>query len=449
MKKNLTFRETVTITSMLFGLFFGAGNLIFPVSMGQQAGSHLWPAVMGLLVTGVGLPLLGVVALGISRCGGLAELSSRVGRRYGVFFTCALYLTIGPFFAVPRCATVPFSVGVQPLLGTWGESPWALAVFSLIFFGVVLVFSLRPNGILTWVGKVLNPVFLVSLGILVGAALLRPMGEISQVVPEGGYVDGPFFSGFLAGYNTLDALAGLAFGIVVVNVVRGLGITEPEDIARNTAKAGIFSCLLMGVIYIAVAVVGTQSRGLFPVYENGGVALAQIANHYFGKAGAVILAVTVTFACLKTAVGLITSCAETFVGMFPKGPSYSVWTVLFCVISFLIANLGLSAIIQYSLPVLMFLYPLAITLILLTLFSKWFQGDRTVYAWVTGLTLIAAVFDFLKALPESVKTGLHLDGIVAAAETYLPLFSIGLGWVLPAAVGLVIGLILYRKKQTA
>ena len=139
MKKNLTFRETVTITSMLFGLFFGAGNLIFPVSMGQQAGSHLWPAVMGLLVTGVGLPLLGVVALGISRCGGLAELSSRVGRRYGVFFTCALYLTIGPFFAVPRCATVPFSVGVQPLLGVWGESPWALAVFSLIFFGVVLV----------------------------------------------------------------------------------------------------------------------------------------------------------------------------------------------------------------------------------------------------------------------------------------------------------------------
>ena len=115
----------------------------------------------------------------------------------------------------------------------------------------------------------------------------------------------------------------------------------------------------------------------------------------------------------------------------------------------LIANLGLSAIIQYSLPVLMFLYPLAITLILLTLFSKWFQGDRTVYAWVTGLTLIAAVFDFLKALPKSVKTGLHLDGIVAAAESYLPLFSIGLGWVLPAAVGLVIGLILYRKKQTA
>ena len=234
----------------------------------------------------------------------------------------------------------------------------------------------------------------------------------------------------------------------MVNVVRGLGITEPEDIARNTAKAGIFSCLLMGVIYIAVAVVGTQSRGLFPVYENGGVALAQIANHYFGKAGAVILAVTVTFACLKTAVGLITSSAETFVDMFPKGPSYPVWTVLFCVISFLIANLGLSAIIQYSLPVLMFLYPLAITLILLTLFSKWFQGDRTVYAWVTGLTLIAAVFDFLKALPESVKTGLHLDGIVAAAETYLPLFSMGLGWVLPAAVGLVIGLILYRKKQT-
>ena len=299
MEKKLKFSEYLTITSMLFGLFFGAGNLIFPVSMGQLAGQNMWQAVLGFLVTGVGLPLLGVAALGISRCNGLAELSARVGKRYGVFFTCSLYLTIGPFFFFFLCATVSYTVGVEPMLG---GSPLYLALFSGALFLAVLFFSLRPSGILTWVGKVLNPIFLVSLGILVVRALLSPMGEISAVEPTGAYTDTAFFTGFLEGYNTLDALAGLAFGIIVVNVIRDLGVTKPEAVAGSTVRAGVFSCLLMGVIYVATTVVGTQSRGLFPASANGGEALTLIADHYFGKVGGLILAVTVTFACLKISV---------------------------------------------------------------------------------------------------------------------------------------------------
>lgn len=446
MDKKLKFGEYLTITSMLFGLFFGAGNLIFPVSMGQLAGRNLWQAVLGFLITGVGLPLLGVAALGISRCGGLAELSARVGKRYSVFFTCALYLTIGPFFAIPRCATVSYTVGVEPMIGGSGLY---LAVFSGVFFLAVLFFSLRPSGILTWVGKVLNPIFLVSLGILVVRALVSPMGEITAVEPTGNYGDIPFLTGFLEGYNTLDALAGLAFGIIVVNVIRDLGVTKPEAVAGSTVRAGVFSCLLMGLIYVATTVVGAQSRGLFPVSANGGEALALIADHYFGKAGGVILAVTVTFACLKTAVGLITSCAETFVGMFPKGPGYKVWTVIFCGVSFLIANLGLNAIISYSLPVLMFLYPLAITLIFLSLCGRFFEDDRRVYVCVTVCTIIPAALDFLKALPEAVRAGLHLDGVIAGAGRMLPLFGLGLGWLCPALLGLAVGLALHRTRKPA
>ena len=169
---------------MLFGMFFGAGNLIFPASMGQLAGADMWKAAAGFLITGVGLPLLAVAALGVSRENGLLELGSRVGKGYGLFFTCALYLTIGPFFAIPRCATVSYTVGIERILPGTGQS-LGLAVFSLLFFGAVLFFSLRPGEILTWIGKVLNPLFLCFLGILVVRALLSPMGDIGEAAPSG------------------------------------------------------------------------------------------------------------------------------------------------------------------------------------------------------------------------------------------------------------------------
>ena len=241
MKQKMTIHETISITSMLFGMFFGAGNLIFPVYMGQLAGQKLIPAIIGFCVTGVGLPLLAVAALGISRSSGLAELSSRVGKGYGLFFTCALYLTIGPFFAIPRCATVPFTVAIQELLPEGASAALPLAIFSLVFFAAVLAFSLRPNGILTWIGRILNPIFLLSLGTLVIAALVSPIGNVSQIAPESAYASRTFFQGFLDGYNTMDTLAGLAFGIVVVNVIRGMGITEPNAVAGNTVRAGVRS----------------------------------------------------------------------------------------------------------------------------------------------------------------------------------------------------------------
>ena len=443
MKTTLSKKELVFIASMLFGLFFGAGNLIFPIYMGQLAGRHMWQATIGFLITGVGLPLMGVAAMGISRSNGLIELSGKVSRGYSVFFTCALYLTIGPFFAIPRCATVPFTVGVTPLLGTGVASGAALAIFSGVFFLIVLGFSLFPGKILTWVGKILNPLFLLFLGVLVVAALVNPIGEISSIAPDGSYVDKAFSTGFLEGYNTMDALAGLAFGIIVIDVIRGLGIQEPKAVAKNTVKAGVFSCLLMALIYLAVTVVGAQSRGLYEICNNGGEVFALVSNHYFGKIGAMILAAMVCLACLKTAVGLVTSCAETFCKLFPKFLPYRAWAVAFSVVSFLIANLGLDTIIAYSLPVLMFLYPLAITLILLGLCGNAFGHSRCVYGWVTGCTLAAALYDFLNALLPNYP---QLAGILQAIGRVLPLSGYGLGWILPAALGLGIGLLVWVAK---
>ena len=445
MKKRLSLTETFAVGSMLFGLFFGAGNLIFPVFMGQNAGANVWKAIIGFLITGVGIPLLGVASLGMSRSDGLLELSGRVGKKYGVFFTCALYLSIGPFFAIPRCASTSFSVGIRPLVAE-GTAKWLVWIFSLVFFAAVLWFSLRPGKILTWVGKILTPMFLVSLALLAVTALVKPMGQVSDVIPEKAYEANSFFQGFLDGYNTMDALASLAFGIVVVNAIKGLGVKEPSAIAGNTVTSGIFGCAIMALIYAALAIIGAQSRVLYPISADGGEALYVVATHYFGSVGGIILAVTVTLACLKTAVGLITSCGETFCEMFPKGPKYKFWAIGFCAISFLISTVGLSAIIGWSLPVLMLLYPLAMTLILLALFGKLFSNDRAVYISVTAFTFVAALFDFVKSLPLGLPETKVCAAIISVGDL-LPFAKLGLGWVCPATLGLIIGLIIHFAKK--
>ena len=444
MKRKLTPKETLAVASLLFGLFFGAGNLIFPVHMGQAAGASSVVAIFGFVVTGVGLPLLGVAAMGLSRSESLAELAGQVGKGYGLFFTVLLYLTIGPGFAIPRCATTAFTVGVEPLLGGVGERMW-LMLFCFVFFLLVLFFSLRPSGILTWVGRIINPVFLIFLLLMVAASFLHPMARVSAIAPEGDYALRPFLTGFLEGYNTMDTLAALAFGITIVQVLRQLGLQRPEDLAKSTCQSGLFSCLLMALIYALITWMGAQSRGVYPLSANGGIALADIAHHYFGRAGQLILAATVTLACLKTSIGLVTSCAETFSLLFPK-VGYRIWTWIFSLLPLAVSSLGLTAIISFSLPVLMFLYPLSITLILLSLTGNLFGRDRRVFVSVTAFTLAAAILDLLNALPGNVQRALHLEKLLAFAEAYIPLFRYGLGWLLPAALGLALGLILRAGK---
>ena len=447
MKRDLTLKETVVITSMLFGMFFGAGNLIFPAKVGLDAGSNMWSAFAGVFITAVGIPMLAVVGLGLSRSEGVVELSQRVSRNYSLFFCTLLYLTIGPLFAIPRCASTAFSVGAVNLLPQEGERLY-LALFSLVFFAVVLYFSLKPGGIMTWIGKWLNPVFLVFLAVLVIAALAKPISSISAVTPAESYASSgsAFFRGFLEGYNTLDALAGLAFGIVVIDVVRKNGISQPERVAVNTAKAGIFSCLFMGLIYLFITLICAQSAPVCAGADNGGTVLGTIANHYFRSAGSVLMTLIVTFACLKTAIGLVTSCSKAFVDMFPKGPGYTVWAVVFSLVSFGIANFGLTTIVSWCVPVLMFLYPLAITLILLSLSGKFIGTNPTVYRTTTAFTLIAAVFDMIGAVSGMIPGNRVLAGLKAFAGNILPLYDLGLGWILPAAIGFLGGLWLAKKK---
>ncbi|AYD39970.1 branched-chain amino acid transport system II carrier protein [Clostridium fermenticellae] len=441
MEQKLTFKQNLLIGSLLFGLFFGAGNLIFPVQMGQEAGNHTLAATIGFLITGVGLPILGVVASALSRSENLLDMASPVNKSYAKIFTCLLYLTIGPLFAIPRTATVAFEIGIHPFISD-NYLKIGLFIFSLMFFIFALYFSLKPGRILDWIGKYLTPIFLVLLSILLIVTFVKPMGQISQYAAQGKYVSQPLFTGFLDGYNTMDALASLAFAIIIISNIRKLGIKNPTSIAIETCKSGVVSIIAMTFIYASLAYMGATSLGSINRADNGGIILSMVSNHYFGVIGKILLAAIVTVACVKTAIGLITSCSQMFSEMFPKSISYKKYTVVFTICSLIVANFGLNTIIQLSIPVLMFLYPLAITLIILSLLNPLIHKQSTIYRFTTILTSIAAFFDFCKALPDSLSKSGLISQLVNFAHLYLPGFDYGLGWILPAFLGFLIGLII-------
>lgn len=443
MRERLDFKSNILIGALLFGLFFGAGNLIFPVQMGQLAGNNTLEATIGFLITGVGLPLLGVIATALSKSESLFDLARPVNRIYSILFTCALYLTIGPLFAIPRTATVAFEVGLNPFIAE-NYLRLGLLVFSLLFFVFTLYYSLRPGRILDWVGKYLTPIFVVLLAILLIATFAKPMGQVSQFEAQADYIGKPLFTGILNGYNTMDALASLAFAIVIISNIEKLGVKNPKRIAIETFKSGVVCLIGMSVIYASLAYLGATSLGSVGLGDNGGAILSMVSEHYFGFVGKILLAAIVTVACLKTAIGLITSCSQMFSKLFPRSASYNAYAVIFTAFSFAIANFGLNKIIQLSIPVLMFLYPLAITLIILSLLSPVIKKQKDIYRWTTLLTGIAAFFDFCNALPDTIKETTGVSKIIEFAHIYLPWFDFGMGWVLPALVGFIIGTIVWR-----
>lgn len=433
MNKKLTHAEYVFVGSMLFGMLFGAGNLIFPVHMGQLAGSHFWGANFGFISTGVFMPFLALIAFGLSGSASLEKLAGNVHPAFSKIFTVLLYLTIGPAFALPRTATVSYQIGIAPFVG---DQPLLLAAFTFVFMAVGLLFSLKPSKLIVYIGKGLNPIFLVFLAILMAAALVSPMGSIGSALPQGDYVTHAFLTGFKEGYNTMDVLAMLAFSVVVIDTLKDLGIQDTSNITKDLLKVGVIVVLLMALLYTLITWLGTSSVGQLPVSANGGIALAQITHAYFGSVGGVLLAAIVTFACLKTAIGLITACSNTFVELFPGTLGYKAYCVAFAGVSFLIGNVGLTQIIVLAVPILMLLYPMAITLILSSFACALFGRDRRLYRWPMLLAGIAAFGDMLSVLPKGVQ-GLGIIQSLLGLYRQLPLFNLGMSWLLPTLAALV------------
>ena len=417
---------------MLFALFFGAGNLIFPAFLGQQAGSNWLSAMSGFLLTGAGLPLLGVIAIGYSGSRDVQDLASRVTPWYGVAFAAVLYLAIGPLFATPRTATVTFEIGVTPFIGPEHKT-MALAIFSAFFFGVTYWLSISPGKLVDRIGKVLTPALLATIAVLVGYAAFNPMGELQAA--QGGFADRPFVTGVLEGYQTMDALASLVFAIIVIDAARALGVRNRAQLLATTTVAGAVAAACLAVVYLLIGYMGATSVAGLGLQENGAAVLSKTAQHYFGMGGNVLLSAIVFLACLSTAVGLIISCSEYFNRLLPA-ISYKTFVMIFTLVSMAFANKGLSGIISISVPVLMLLYPLTVVIILLAFLNNWFGGSRVVYVCTIFATLVVGVLDAWKAAfsfaPET----------AALINSIFPLYDIGMGWLLPATAGFVLGLVL-------
>ena len=441
MKQTLSLSQYILVGSMLFGMFFGAGNLIFPVHLGQEAGANVVPANIGFMLTAIGLPFLGIIAMGVSRSKGLFDLAGRIDTTYAHFITILLYLSIGPAFALPRTAAVSFEIGFASHLDSSLQTV-CLAAFTVIFFLLALFFALKPGKIIIWIGKFLNPLFLIFLAVLIIAAFINPMGAPSAMPVQSAYQQEALTKGIIEGYNTMDALASLAFGIIVIHTLSDLGLKNPKDIAIGTLKAGIVVLVLMGIIYSSLSYIGAASLGQLALSANGGIALADISTYYFGSFGHILLAGTVTVACLKTAIGLITACSTTFSELYPHTLSYKSYVYLITFVSFLISNVGLTSIIYLAIPILMLLYPLAITLILLAFIDAVCGYHRYIYLCTTVFTLLAAIGDMLGALPFGLNEIAAISSIIEIYRNTLPFFDIGMGWIVPAVIGIALGTVL-------
>lgn len=427
----------LAIGFMLFALFFGAGNLIFPPMLGQMAGENLILANIGFIITGVGLPVLAILALAYSGKDNLQALASRVHPVYGIAFASILYLTIGPLFAIPRTSTVAYEIGINPFVSGQADTI-PLLVFSIIFFSVTLYFSLQSQKLVDIVGKMLSPLLLVLISVLVITAIVNPIGSIQS--PDDNFLTGSFFKGFQEGYLTMDMLAAFVFGIIVINLLKESGSTNKKALMVNGLKVALIAGVLLAVIYSSLAYLGATSVDGIGYLDNGGAILASSFDFYFGTFGSVLLAFIVIAACLTTSIGLITACASYFNEIVPT-VSYKQWAIVFTVVSTVLANFGLNKIIEFSVPVLSFLYPLAICLLVLTFLHPLFKGRIAVYQLSILMTLIISMIEQLYLL------GVPVDGIHYFFEAVLPWYTVGLGWLLPAVVGGLIGYVLSMISQ--
>ncbi|MBP2619886.1 branched-chain amino acid transport system II carrier protein [Streptococcus panodentis] len=425
---------------LLFGIFFGAGNLIFPPALGVLSGQHFWPAIAGFVLSGVGLAVLTLIIGTLNPKGYRQEISQKIAPWFAIVYLLALYLSIGPFFAIPRTATTAYEVGIAPILPA-GLTAVGLLAFTVLYFAAAYFISLNPSKILDRIGRILTPIFALLIILLVLLGALKYGSAAPQQASEA-YAASAFGQGFLEGYNTLDALASVAFSVIAVATLKQLGFANKKEYVSTIWVVGLMVALGFSAMYIGLGFLGNH----FPVPAevmakgNPGVyVLSQATQAIFGPTAQIFLAVMVTVTCFTTTAGLIVSTAEFFNKTFPN-ISYRAYATVFTLIGFAVANLGLSAIIQYSLPVLQILYPMTIAIVVIVMVNKFLPLSKL------GMQLTLAAVALI-AFASILGRQFHLKMVMDAVDA-LPFAQASLPWLLPAVLGIVLSLFLPGKQKS-
>ena len=417
---------TVVTGLMLFALFFGAGNLIFPPVLGASAGDRL-PAVMaGFLITGVLLPLVAVIAVSTSG-EGILGLARRVGGRFGAVAPAAVYLSIGPLYAIPRVVTVAYELATRPVLELLGAAPgrWTLPAHAAGFLVVSVLIALRPSRLADRVGRWLTPALLVLIAVLCVATIAGD--DVVERAASGPYAASPFSTGLTQGYLTMDVLAATVFGIVVIQTLRSRGIGSTGRVVRATAAAGGIAAALLAAVYIGLAMIGARTDG---AADDGTALLRSAASSALGPAGVIVFAAIVILACLTTSVGLLSAWAGYAYATLPR-TTFSRHLVAGAGCALILSNLGLAVIIRIVAPLTLLLYPITITLVAATILDVVAPGRlRTAYTWPVA---VAGVLGLVSALAEA---GWNAPSALLARSGA---WNGSTGWIAPTLLALVLG----------
>ena len=416
--------DSIVVGFALFSMFFGAGNVIFPPYLGFGAGTQWVNGFLFYFIADIGLALFALFTL--LKVGGSENITGRIGSVASNILMSAIILCIGPMVAIPRTAATTFEMSVAPLIS--GVSP---VIFSVAFFIVVLLLSIRQSAVIDVVGKVLTPALLIGLLVLIIKGIISPLGSIVNPHVDSSFV---IVNGIKSGYQTMDVLAALAFGIIILKSAQEKGYSDARESSKMIRAAAVIAGVLLLIVYFGLTYLGATSASLFSLGISRAELVIGIVQRLLGKVGLVIFAVVVALACMTTAVALVSSAASFFEKLTKGRLSYAALVIIICVSSAVISNLGLDRIVAVASPILDIVYPPTLVLIALSWFGD--RLSRGVYRWAVIGALIA-----------SVLSTLSLYGVSVPIVNTLPLASLGLGWIVPAAGFGIVAYVISRLRK--
>lgn len=424
---NKSIKDSLIIGLALFAMFFGSGNLIFPPFLGKTVGNDFFTAILGFVITGVGLPLMGILACAKIN-GTFKEMSNPVSKAFSIIVTTSIILAIGPMLAIPRTAATTYELSILPLFPNVKMLP-----VIIIYFIITLLFVLRPSSLIDNIGKLLTPLLLLILIIIITKGVLSPIGPIINTNAKN-----VFSSSLIEGYQTMDAMAAVIFSSIILSSVRAKGYSKVSDIIKITSLSGIIAVIGLGIIYGGLLYLGSQTASIFPQDITKTQLVTNIVEKVLGNTGIIFLSIVVALACLTTSIGLTSSAAKYFSDLFNNKISYTFNAIIISIVSILIAMLGVDTIVTLAVPILQILYPIVMVLVIMTLLGKLVKNNSVLKATVYT-TLIISILDNVKTIGFNIS-------LIADLISYIPLSKQGFSWVIPALIAFIISSICTKNK---